>query len=336
MTTFVRTGKLCKIVEVWTTNRDERVKRRAVIQLLASGLASALSGCGPKPTDALTANEAMQLYAEPLPAPTGPLSVFHLGHSLVGRDMPAMVAQLAGSGHTFQSQLGWGTSLKNHWDGEINGFAAENDHPAARAASEAIDGGDYDAVVLTEMVEIRDAIRYHNSADYLLRWVRRARAANPGVRVYLYESWPNIDDDEGWLNRVDRDLARHWEDDILVPAVRANAAPIYVIPCGQALAGTVRDVMARGGVDGVTRVEDFFAQNADGSQDTIHVNDLGCYVVAVTHYAVLYHANPIGCDRALKRADGTPAMPPGPDLARLIQEAAWDVVTRYNKTGLAA
>ncbi len=90
-------------------------------------------------------------YGTPLTPPPGPLRVFHLGHSLVGRDMPAMLAQLAGEGHRYDSQLGWGTSLREHWepDLEINGFETSNGHPRFRPAHEAIASGDYDAVVLT-------------------------------------------------------------------------------------------------------------------------------------------------------------------------------------------
>ena len=57
--------------------------------------------------------EAQALYAAPLPAPKGALRVYHLGHSLVGRDMPAMLAQLAGAGHHYDSQLGWAHHLRN-------------------------------------------------------------------------------------------------------------------------------------------------------------------------------------------------------------------------------
>lgn len=245
-----------------------------------------------------------------------------------------MLAQLAGAGHAYHSQLGWGTSLKNHWEGKINGFAVENAHPAARDAAEALRSGEYDAVVFTEMVEIRDAIRYHQSAEYLQRWAGRAREGNPNAVLYFYETWPEIDDEEGWLNRVDADLARHWENEILLPAVRTDGQPIYVIPGGQALARTIRAVMDRGSVDGVSRIEDFFALAPDGSQDMIHLNDLGAYVIAVTHYAVLYGANPAGLPHALNRGDGSKATAPGPALAALIQDAVWTSVTSYPKTGI--
>ena len=133
------------------------------------------------------AEQARVLYAQPLPKPERPLNVFHLGHSLVGRDMPAMLAQLAGIEHRYDSQLGWGTSLKQHWEpGEpINGFAEENDQTHYRDAKEAVGSGEYDAVVLTEMVDIVDAVRYHDSAHYLSRWAALAWSANPEVRIYL-------------------------------------------------------------------------------------------------------------------------------------------------------
>ena len=70
------------------------------------------------------------LYSKPLARMDKKLKVYHLGHSLVGRTMPSMLQQLAGSGHNFRSQLGWGTSLKEHWEPKlvINGFEEENDH----------------------------------------------------------------------------------------------------------------------------------------------------------------------------------------------------------------
>ncbi|KKB80641.1 hypothetical protein VW29_16665 [Devosia limi DSM 17137] len=279
---------------------------------------------------------ALSLYDRPALVPERPLSVYHLGHSLVGRDMPAMLAQLAGNGHDYQSQLGWGTSLKEHWgpiEG-INGFDVENDHPRYRDAASAVESGDYDSIVVTEMVEIRSAIAYHDSANYLARWAERAHSARNDVNVYLYETWPEITDPEGWLERVDLDLTRYWEQQILLPAAAKSGHPIYVIPGGQALAAVVRAVIERGGVDGVTRVEDFFALAPDGSQDAVHFNDLGAYVIALTHYAVLYQRDPSGLPYQLNKAGGSAAVSPGPALAELMQATVWRVVNAYPKTGL--
>lgn len=277
------------------------------------------------------------LYVAPLPAPGGPLRVFHLGHSLVGRDMPAMLAELAGPGAGYDSQIGWGTTLKAHWgDDAIAGFAAENAHPRFRDAGEAVDSGDYDAVVLTEMVEIRDAIRYHDSPAYLHRWAARALAARPDTRVYLYETWHRTDDPEGWLARLDADLGRYWEGALLAGALGPGdlPAPIHVIPAGQVMAAFARALAARGGAFGIDDVGDLFQTAPDGTPDPIHVNDLGAYLVALTHYAVLTHRSPVGLPHRLHRADGTLAAAPDPATARLMQETVWKVVTGYPKTGV--
>lgn len=308
--------------------------RRMALSFGGIGLMGLLMSCRRAAPTSLSSDEMLRFYGTPPAIPPGPQTVFHLGHSLVGRDMPAMVAQLAGAGHVYHSQLGWGASLKNHWDDDISGFAEENAHPAARPVRAALDRGIYDAVVLTEMVEIRAAIRYHQSTEYLRRWAQRARQANPDVRLYFYESWPVTDHEEGWLERVDKDLSRHWEDEILIPALRADRLPIYVIPGGQALAATVRAILERGSVDGVSGVNDLFGIGPDGIQDTIHPNDLGTYVVALTHYSVLYQASPVGMPFELKRANGDAATAPGPTLAALMQQTVWDVVTSYEKTGV--
>lgn len=307
----------------------------ATLLVLAAPACSGIGRCAEPEPLGLAAMDA--LYGTPLPPPNGPLAVFHLGHSLVGRDMPAMLAQLAAPGHRYASQLGWGASLKAHWGhAPINGFVQENDHPRFRDAASAVDSGAYDAVVLTEMVEIRDAIRYHASADYLGLWARRAWGANPRAQVYLYETWHAIDDPEGWLARLDRDGARYWEGEILRRSLAQEGMdrPIHVIPAGQVFARFVREIEARGGVDGLRSEADLFARGPDGRQDTIHVNDLGAYLVALTHYAVLYRRSPAGLPRRLLRADGVAAIAPGPEAARLMQDIVWDVVRAHPLSGV--
>jgi len=284
----------------------------------------------------LAAEQVDALYATPLP-PKTPRSAYHLGHSLVGRDMPAMLAQLMGN--SYDSQLGWGTPLRDHWEPEveINGFDAENAHDRYRDAKEALGSGNYDVFVATEMVEIRDAIKYHQSDKYLYRWADLARKANPETRIYFYESWHPTDTAEGWLERIDTDLTKHWENDILLPAMSRDAEvrPIHVIPAGQVMAHFVRDVETRGGVDNVPDRFALFAMQADGSRDPIHLSDLGLYLVALTHYAVLTGTSPVGLPHELQRADGTAADAPGADAARMMQDSVWHVVTHYPKTGVS-
>lgn len=317
-----------------------RTLRKTAALMLAFGLSACglVRGCAPAPISP----EAFEaLHAAPSPAPSGPLAVYHLGHSLVGRDMPAMLAQLAPDGHRYDSQLGWGVPLKAHWEPDvpINGFDRENAHPRYRDAHEAIGSGAYDAVVLTEMVEIRDAIQYHDTPEYVARWARAAWEARPDAQLYFYESWHRLDDPEGWLERLDRDLDQYWIGEILrgAQAREGVAAPIRLVPVGQVFAAVTRAVEAvEGGVDGLASRTDLFGKAPDGTQDMIHFSDLGAYLTALTHYAVLYQQSPVGLPRQLARADGLPADAPGPAAARLMQEIVWDVVTRIPATGVPA
>jgi hypothetical protein len=132
------------------------------------------------------------------------------------------------------------------------------------------------------------------------------------------------------------DLSRYWENEILRPAMAAGGSDgvIYVIPAGQVMARFIRELEARGWVDGLKGKEDLFARDEKGELDTIHINDLGAYLVALTHYAVLYHRSPVGLPYKLRRADGSMAEAPSPEVARLMQEAVWNVVTSYPKTGV--
>lgn len=116
-------------------------------------------------------------FATALPPPARPMQTYHLGHSLVGRDMPAMLAEVAG--HVHHGQLGWGSSLGDHWMARVNGFPEENAYPAHRPVHEALERGDYAALVLTEMVELRDAIRHYDSAAWLADWAALACKAAP-------------------------------------------------------------------------------------------------------------------------------------------------------------
>ena len=248
-----------------------------------------------------------------------------------------MLAQLAPPGHSYESQLGWGTPLKAHWEPkeQINGFDEMNNHPRYRDATEAIRSGEYDIVVLTEMVELKDAIKYWDSAEYFSKWANLARQAGPETQVYLYETWHWLTDPEGWTNRLDRDLLELWENGILLHDLdKAQDRPAHVIPAGQVLSRFITEVEARGGIDGIAGPEDLFGIDPEGKLDPIHMGDLGNYLVALTHYAVIYQRSPEGPPHELLKADGTAAKAPSAEAARLMQEIVWQTVTDYPKTGV--
>jgi hypothetical protein len=268
-----------------------------------------------------------------VPAPAGPLRCYHLGHSLVGRDMPAMLAQLGG--HDYHSQIGWGTSLRAHWEDRVAIPGLDSGSQRYRPARAALAEGGYDAVILTEMVELRDAVRWHASPYYLAQWARLARQGNPSVRVYLYETWHRLDDAEGWLTRLDADLDRLWLGEVARGAMAwGMGGPIHLIPGGQVMAAIARAAEA-GEIPGLTGREGLFARLPDGGLDPIHLNDLGHYLIALTHYAVLYHRSPEGLPHALTRADGSAMDPVSPDTAAALQRIVWQVVRTAPYTGVA-
>jgi len=321
------------------------MNRRGVV--IGAGALALTAGAGlwawrNRPTPKLSAEDFRARYAAPLAAPKAGLSIYHLGHSLKGRDIPVFLIQLADAagftGHSYHSQLGWGASLRDHWQGgdALAGFDDMNRPPAWADPRMALGSGGYDALVLTEMVELKDAIRWHESSAHLALWVALARAARPDIRIFLYESWHDLSVSEGWLERLDTDPDILWEGTILAQAMaQPDTGTVYVIPAGRVMAALVRHVEGRGGVPGMTDRTDLFARHPDGTLDTIHINDIGAYLVALAHFAVLYQRSPVGLPHTLTRADGTPATPPPPALAALMQDIVWSVVHNMPVTGIA-
>lgn len=293
------------------------------------------------PPQRLDAASFAARYGPPLPAPDKGLSVFHLGHSLKGPDIPVFLTQMAEaagfSGHRYNSQLGWGASLRDHWQGgnALAGFEDMNSAPAWADPRLALGSGGHDVLVLTEMVELKDAIRWHDSSVHLALWAAHSREARPDLRIYLYESWHDLSVSEGWLERLETDPERLWEGTILAEAMaQPDTGTVYVIPAGRVMAALVRHVEGQGGVRGMTDRTDLFARNPDGTLDTIHINDLGAYLVALVHFAVIYQRSPVGLPHMLTRADGTPATAPDPALAATMQDIVWSVVRALPVTGL--
>lgn len=281
------------------------------------------------------------LYQVPLAAPDRGLAVFHLGHSLVGPDMPGYVQQLAqAAGYRdarYNSQLGWGTSLREHWqqDPPDADFLEMNTHATFRSAHQALASGEYDVFVFTEMVDLKDAIRWHASGQYAGKWATRAREHSPDMRLYLYETWHGTDIADGWLNRLEGDLETLWEGTILAQAMaQPDVGTIHVIPAGQVMAAFVRAVEAEGGLPGLKNRHGLFAAQPDGTRDPIHLSDKGKYLVALVHLATLYHIDPRGLPHILRRADGSAADAPSAEVARLMQEVVWQTVRALPATGV--
>ena len=255
--------------------------------------------------------------------------VLFVGHSLVGTEIPQMLADAVrardGSGKvTFQVING--APLVWNWE-----HSAEAEGVDARAE---LPKGETEVVVLTEAIPLVNHITWSDTDRYAFDFYKLAVDANPRARVFMYETWHDLnsgtgvdipnDDGDGvpWRARLDQDLPR-WQG--IVDAVNAHrpkgAAPMRLIPAGQAFA-RLDDEIGKGRVPGVRDISAFFA-------DGIHPNDLGDYFVTMVQFAVIYGQSPEGLPRTLRGKWGEPFKAPAPKLAATLQRIAWEVAAPY-------
>ncbi|WP_071794945.1 hypothetical protein [Natronohydrobacter thiooxidans] len=238
-----------------------------------------------------------------------PLSsrVIMSGHSLTDPIPPylaAMVAGAGGRGAVIDRSTIPGSPMDWRWN-----------HPGqpvdARAAI-----GRYDLLVLTERVPLLDTMEHHNSPQEALRWAEHAWVQ--GVDTVLYATWvtlatgPEAGDDESraglsFRERLEREQAR-WE------AIRAyvnenrreGMGEMQMIP-GPQIMLALEAAIAAGEAPGLRDIRDIF-------YDDIHVNDLGAYIMALAHFAVIYGRDPRDVPQGLGRI-----AVPEPELGRWLR-----------------
>lgn len=191
----------------------------------------------------------------------------------------------------------------------------------------------FDMLVLTERVPLSVTVPYHNSAATALLWAEHAwrygRESN-GAPTVLYASWievtsgPDFANEDGdpegnipFRDRLPLEMARWEEIRAYVNAEGpADMARMKMIPGPLVLAAAHDDIVA-GRAPGLSATADLF-------HDEIHLNDLGNYLIALAHFAVIYDADPRGLP---------PNIPPrtGPNQAQAgwMQDLVWRVLTDY-------
>lgn len=267
--------------------------------------------------------------------------VFYIGHSLSDQ-IPDMVQSLSNDHPNVN--FSWvyqgipGAPLRWQWDRKgprdynpippnYYGFYDENNGLAA---------GGFDVLVLTESVP-----RYQQIIDetyaYADSFYRFAIAANPGIRIYLYEDWhcllsgtpTGCDYDVNslpWRQRLTADLPM-WES--VVDTLNARFSPevpVCLIPGGQGLAALYDSIQA-GVVPGLTSINQIFSDN-------IHLTDVGKYFIACIHFATIHGTSPVGLTRQTQVWWGGDFTPPSQDLALKFQEIAWNVAKNYRNSCL--
>jgi hypothetical protein len=265
-------------------------------------------------------------------APATPIQrakVLFVGHSLINREMPAMLRDIAASRGcelSFDVELRSGAILKLGWAGQlpIDGVRAR----------EALATGGYDTLVLTEAVDLDDMLRWMQSAEYAGRYQQLAVSHNPAMRVFLYETWHDRElvrhtwygaaRTERWRAFLDEDLGK-WESIATGAAAHAGQPRMSIVPGGQALA-RLTDAIAAGAVPGIASEQVLFA-------DGIHLAPLGNYFIALVQFAAIHRQTPVGATNTPRDANGARQEFPAAAAAAM-QRIAWDAVANYAWSGV--
>ena len=279
-------------------------------------------------------------YAQTLPPKQAyPLTVkqIHSGHSLTdplfhpwpGQYRYLINDVLSGIWDNLGKSTIPGSPMFWRWDNELS----QGLDPSARH-----DIADWELLIITEGIPIPNdggnPATIFPAKDYLSRYVNNAwnnGNNGNGTPTLLWTTWTNIDDSDGpWRATLDTYEA-HWEE--MMDYANANrpsgATPVYIIPGHKMMARLYDDIQA-GLVPGITTINEFFS-------DTIHLNDLGAYAMAMIHYACIYNQSPVGLTNTLWAPNIVNSHTiPSATLATYLQTMVWDVVTSYDRTGITS
>jgi hypothetical protein len=265
---------------------------------------------------------------------------FYSGHSLSDGvpEAAARIADALGTRLSFEVQSVGYSLLRERtkgerpdapgWDGYLRGSNRAGsglDVLRELRAPSRVEGGHYDALVVTERHDLPDVAATEQTATYLAHIAAQAWAGSPEADVLFYHVWLPLDvgAPEAWI-AYERAAERLWE----CIASRANltlgrhgeaAAPrIRVLPGAAALAAAV-EALWRGEVPGIeassptARVRLLFA-------DDVHLSPAGTYYMGLVHYAVLFGRSPVGAPRVAGLSEAA---------ARHLQQLAFAQATAY-------
>jgi len=216
-------------------------------------------------------------------------AVYWIGHSLIeGKaetpsgpiDLMTMVGDLAkaaGLNYSFGDHTLWGSSLSVLWRGQAHGYDRQDSAMIAKRKAFQKDPGNYDTIVMTEVLPLSYAVKGEFSAHYARRFYCAIKQAKPDARVFLYQAWvnfqghgPEAKDPPAYLFdwRAEMNLQRKLWERIANEAVAKKVAapgwlsrfgiharsdggcaardPILLVPVGATLVA-IYDALAKGG-----------------------------------------------------------------------------------------
>lgn len=235
---------------------------------------------------------------------------FGLDHSVA-----SILAELAHPTDTMVQQITFNQNLKTNWDspaGRTTGIDVK--------AYLASDGADF--LGLVDLPGINDSLV--DPAVSVVDWWQQAD--NAGLRGTFYQMWypvPDFDTTPNWvLWKAFIVFLRAHHDRVLYDVRATLGGP-------EVLLAPVADVLVA--IYDAIEAEELDATFTDFWHDALHLNELGYYVAALTHWAVMHQQSPVGLPWSF-----SPAIPNlDAPLAAALQAIVWDVVNAdaYAKPG---
>lgn len=271
-----------------------------------------------------------------LPAP--PERVFWSGHSLTDRPIPDDLAAIAKSlGHpiAWERQYILGSSIKKRTAGEANdGSGYRNGinaagHPfdalAELARPKSVDGP-YDTFIVTEQHSLLETLMWNDPVRHLKGFHDRYIERNPNGNTWFYQSWLGIDDKADprrWV-AYERSAAPVWE--CLVTRINTELAAqgrkdrLRFLPVGDAFADLVERATQSSALPALRMASTRETMDLLFS-DNVHTTRIGAYYAALSTYALLLRASPVG-------AWAPPEV--NPRQAAELQNTAWGHAQRWH------
>ena len=204
-------------------------------------------------------------------------------------------------------------------------------------AKAALRAGKVDVLTLACMLQPDDGID---------KFAELALAHNPDVRVVLQEFWipwdkfewpyqgkeSDVNFDTATTNKLEtlhQPYFKTMNDYVIALNARLGKPVVFIAPVGQTVVALRERIMA-GQVPGIEKQSELFTDKLGHPQPPIEA------LAAYCNFAVIYRRSPVGMPMPAVLAKANDPKWRNEKLNRLLQEIAWDAVTRHPLSGCAA
>lgn len=277
------------------------------------------------------------------PANAETLHVYHIGNSLTDNIYYGGLRNIATNGkntYVYGKDISPGTPLDYLWKG-----VGKDNNPTYDVApygkyQTALKNYTWDVMTLEPFDnEIGGSTGDLQASENFINY---ATKKSPNLQTYIYQCWPDRPTDSkgnftsfnfdktymtpytGSINRWDKADTRQGYylllDKDINKAMPKEKKDVDVVPVGDVFDLLDKDTKA-GKIKGYSSITQFYA-------DALHMNEDGAYVIALTFYATMYHADPVGqsVPGAYGKWNST--------TAKEIQQAVWSVVSTEKYDGV--